>query len=310
MWHPVRTADGSWTLRHAALGATCHSLAGAWSQAVQRYAEPCRLRQLGRERGRVRLLDLGTGLGLNIAAAHRAVEAVGAVLHVVTIERDPSVCGAAFGLRDWPDDSRRHVEWAHSRLRATLERRKTTEGIELIVGSFADVLPALAPQEFDAVFFDPFAPALDRAAWSAATLAAVARFMAPHAILSTYSAALDVRVALARAGLNVGGEPRAGSAAARAPHATQARAARGSAGGDGAALTLGRDPPQVGNCRPAMPRAPRRSLQCRLSPAEIRSPGTRWNAARSSPSASSVLGPSGPTAAAKRVTDASHAWCD
>ena len=38
-WTAVETEDGSWTLRRDAGGVTCHSLAGAWSQARERYAQ-------------------------------------------------------------------------------------------------------------------------------------------------------------------------------------------------------------------------------------------------------------------------------
>ena len=71
-WIETPTADGSWTLVHAGLGEGCHSLAGAWQQATQRYAAPCRIAERARAAGVVRLLDIGTGLGLNLAAARAA----------------------------------------------------------------------------------------------------------------------------------------------------------------------------------------------------------------------------------------------
>ncbi|MEO6708064.1 MAG: hypothetical protein ABI054_10550, partial [Planctomycetota bacterium] len=72
-WRAQRTEDGSWTLLHPLHGESCHSLAGAWTQARERYASL--IADLPREitaRGVVRLLDIGTGMGFNLAAAIEA----------------------------------------------------------------------------------------------------------------------------------------------------------------------------------------------------------------------------------------------
>ncbi|MCY3001703.1 MAG: hypothetical protein NTV21_07855, partial [Planctomycetota bacterium] len=91
MWRPFRTDDGSWTLVHAGHGEACHSLSGAWSQARERYVGPCRLRELAAARERVRLLDIGTGLGLNLACALAALDGTDARLDAVSFELDPTV---------------------------------------------------------------------------------------------------------------------------------------------------------------------------------------------------------------------------
>ena len=95
-WIPELTGDGSWTLRHPLHGQACHSLAGAWEEAFERYARPTRLRELGLERrgGIVRLLDVGTGLGLNLAAARAELAGTGARLQAWTLESDPDVLEA------------------------------------------------------------------------------------------------------------------------------------------------------------------------------------------------------------------------
>ncbi len=216
-WTPLQTDDGSWTLRRERDGATCHSTAGAWTQARERYAGPCRLAELGRERGVVRLLEVGTGLGLNIAAALHALAPSGARLEVCTLELDSAVIEASLRLPQ-SEDCARWLEPVHRALRAALEHADgSARGFEagngtlqLVLGDAASALERLTPASFDAVFFDPFAPADEPRLWTRAVLASVARAMAPHAILSTYSAALEVRASLAAAGLRVGQGPRVG----------------------------------------------------------------------------------------------------
>ena len=218
MWTPVRTADGSWTVRHPLHAEACHSLSGAWQQARERYAAPCRLRELAAEREQVRLLDIGTGLGLNLAAALEALEGTVARLEVASLELDEGVLSAALELRGWPDE----VERFHAPVRVALAAARATPGAEVALGAGAlrlylgdarQTLAGLEGRAFDAVFLDPFSPRVDPALWDPAFLAAIARRMQPEAVLSTYSAALRVRVALASCGLHVGRGPRVGAKA-------------------------------------------------------------------------------------------------
>lgn len=246
MWTPVRTADGSWSLVSARHGQACHSLSGAWQQARERYAGPCRLRELALERGSVRLLDIGTGLGLNLAAARAALAGTSATLHAVTFELDRSVIEAAAGLRDWPADVERHLAPVRDALRASLDGRAPEWDLRLELGDARSRLTELDSTPFDAVFLDPFSPQVDGALWGVGFLSEIARRMAPEALLSTYSASLGVRAALAAAGLRVGLGPRVGTksegtlaspggALPALPERTQRRVerrARQAAGGD------------------------------------------------------------------------------
>jgi tRNA U34 5-methylaminomethyl-2-thiouridine-forming methyltransferase MnmC len=201
---------------------TCHSTAGAWLEARERYAAPCRLRALGAERDRVQLLDIGTGLGLNLAAALAALEGTGALLEVVTLERDPDVIRAGFEL---PVDVAELEPWLTT-VRAALARALDAPGgggatipfaqgtLELRLGDARDELPRLGSERrFDAVFLDPFSRGVEAQLWCEDFLAEVARRMAPGARLSTYSSSLAVRAALVRAGLEVGRGPRVGAKA-------------------------------------------------------------------------------------------------
>jgi tRNA U34 5-methylaminomethyl-2-thiouridine-forming methyltransferase MnmC len=207
MWTPVRTDDGSWTLRNERLAQACHSTSGAWEQARLRYAAPCRLRELARERSVVHLLDIGTGLGLNLAAALAALEGTQVRLHAVSFEADASVFAAARELTDWPADAAPHVERVQ---RSIAGHPDASLDLRLELGDARESIERVELAEFDAVFLDPFSPQVAPELWSEPFLLAVARRMAPHAVLSTYSAAFSVRLRLARAGLRVGRGPRVG----------------------------------------------------------------------------------------------------
>ncbi len=198
-WTPVRTGDGSWTLAHPDHGETCHSKAGAWQQACERYADGCRL---GGREGIVRLLDVGTGLGLNLAAAYRATNGR---LEAVSIERDARVIEAGLALAQPPE-----VERWLAPVREAL--RSGTSFVRLEIGDARSIVPRLEGT-FDAVFLDPFSPGVEPDLWTFEFLSAIARRMARKSLLSTYSASLSVRAALAAAGLRVGPGARVGTKA-------------------------------------------------------------------------------------------------
>lgn len=222
---PERTADGSWTLRQRELDEACHSSAGAWLESLERYAVPCRLKQVASRQERVRLLDVGTGLGLNIAAALHELEGCVGALDVVTLEIDRTVIEATLALATI--GATHASEREHAVVRAALSTAldAASDGgavalgangtLRLLLGDARETLAQLPAtlEAFDAVFLDPFSPRRAPELWSEAFLSDVARRMAPRAILSTYSAAFGVRRALAATGLRVGAGPRVGAKA-------------------------------------------------------------------------------------------------
>jgi chorismate dehydratase len=227
-WSAVQTGDGSWTLRHPCHGEACHSLAGAWQESVERYARPCRLAVLGLERrgGSVRLLDVGTGVALNLAAARAALAGTGAALDALTLELDPAAIECACDLPATPPEA----DVGLAELRAALQQCARAGGgvcelkeqpgacrarIALALGDARGpgALARAGSAPWDAVFLDPFSPRVDRDLWELDFLRRVAAGMAPHAVLSTYSSAVQVRRALAASGLRLGRGPRVGTKA-------------------------------------------------------------------------------------------------
>ncbi|MBL8860430.1 MAG: hypothetical protein JNK02_00315 [Planctomycetes bacterium] len=211
-----RTADGSSTLSHPAHGQTYHSLDGAWTQARERYARGARLAERAHElarlgRARLRLLDVGTGLGLNLAAALEALEGTGVVLVATSLERDAALLEQVAREPREPESLERRHAHVRAAIRAALQAPGAVNvplaggTLALRVGDARETLLALPEYErFDAVFLDPFSPRVEPELWSRDFLAAVAGRMAPGSALATYSAAVEVRAALAAAGLRVG----------------------------------------------------------------------------------------------------------
>ena len=206
-------------------GQACHSHSGAWLEARHRYASACELPLAVSRLGRVRLLDVGTGLGLNLAAALRAVHLAGGQLEVVTLELDPAVLRAARALATgMPSEVRR---W-HKPVLEALSKSEARGGgraplmvddqvrgdLRLSLGDASQTLASVSKETcFDAVFLDPFSPRVEPRLWQPDVLGALADRMRSGSLLSTYTASLAVRAALQHAGLRVGAGPRVGAKA-------------------------------------------------------------------------------------------------
>ena len=223
-WRRLRTEDGSPTLVHPVHGEACHGREGAWLQARQRYAAGCGLPARARAGDRVRLLDVGTGVGWNLAAALHAVASGGARLEAHTFELDRAPLEASRDLAHSPGlepEAARSLRAVGAALAIALDapgrpvplvRGGVERGtVVLHLGDARDTLPQLAAEPvFDAVFLDPFSPAVAPELWAEPFVAQLARRLAPGGLLATYSAATRVRVALARAGLGVARGPEVG----------------------------------------------------------------------------------------------------
>lgn len=223
----VQTADGSLTFAHPDHGQTYHSRSGAWEEARERYANACRIAERARDRDTVDVLDVGTGLGWNLAAALAVLEGTRARLHATSLESDTEVLRATIEQSSLArsEDAERwhsHVRAALSLALADPVQAASPRGVpmgngtlRLLVGDARSTLPALeSSARFDAVFLDPFSPAVASELWEAAFLFEIARRMRAGAWLSTYTVSLPVRARLRAAGLRVGPGARVGAKSA------------------------------------------------------------------------------------------------
>ena len=208
----VLTDDGSPTFFSEAYGETYHNTSGAFLEAEERYCIPCRIAERARE-GSVRILDVGFGLGFNVAfawmAARRAFPA--ASVRIVSLEKAPIAPERWRGLaRSFPaSDNSIEVIEAISALLGAREVSVGPASLKMVVGAAETEIETI-DEHFDAVFLDPFSPGRNPELWTPRFLTAVRRRVDEGAILSTYSAAVRVRVALLQAGWQIGAGPRVG----------------------------------------------------------------------------------------------------
>lgn len=153
--------------------------------------------------------ELGFGTGLNVLAAWAAWREAGTdgPLRVTSFEAYPlSAEAMAASLAAFPElsDAARALTEAW----AAGARRIALDGLDLTVveGDARRTLPGWDGAA-DAWFLDGFAPARNPELWEPALLAEVARHTRPGGTVATYSAAGEVRRALAAAGFTVERRP-------------------------------------------------------------------------------------------------------
>ncbi len=163
----------------------------------------------GRFRDGFHIAELGFGTGLNLLAALDLWRASGqgGVLRYTSFEAYPL-----------PPEAMRQAQAAFPELRplacelaphwrqGAMQIALPDLSLHVIAGDARQTLPDWEGQA-DAWFLDGFAPARNPELWEPALLRQVARHMAPGGTAATYSAAGDVRRALAAAGLEVTRRP-------------------------------------------------------------------------------------------------------
>jgi hypothetical protein len=214
------TADGCPTLCHPGHGQSCHDLGGAWAEAQQLHVSGCDLPRRLLRGEKVRLLELGTAPGWNLAAAYFMARGLPGQLEVTAIERCPAALRAGAELsrdEDWKPYAPRGASESYEAIHAALELATGHEEpgawvefspkfkLRLFLGEARDVLADLSDEErFDGVFLDAFSPGVDPGSWSPQFLRDLSDRVAVKGRLTTFTVSQGVRAALLSGSLNVG----------------------------------------------------------------------------------------------------------
>ncbi len=195
----VVTADGSKTLYHPVYRQHFHSLAGAVSEAKNKFIAPCQIRKMLRKMKNVRILDIGFGLGVNALEASKLANHVrSGKLNITSLEKDIKTINIA--AQKSPKDH------ALANLAKNLHHKDNFSEIKVIPGDARRTLKNIKTK-FHAVFLDPFSHETNPELWTYDFIRMISKKITRKAILATYSAAFPVRGAMIRAGLIIGDSP-------------------------------------------------------------------------------------------------------
>ncbi len=229
----IITADNTETFLNRQVGESYHSQTGAVEEALRKYAVPCRIRELSREKGKIRILDLFFGMGYNSAMAisEALEENPDCEIEVIGVENDSLIIDKIQEVnppinffkhykklkmgkntehidknmkQDVEQDVEHDVEHNVEHKKDCPAQTGFSEGnvhVTLILADVYDAVKQLKEKYFDAVFYDPFSPKTSPKMWTEELFIEMFRVMKSSAILATYSCARLARKNMGKAGL-------------------------------------------------------------------------------------------------------------
>ena len=212
------TDDGTATLFLDEYGQAMHSTSGAYEEALLKHVQPSGITEKQKES--LSVLDIGFGLGYNILALMDMLrpEKNRPFINVLSLEKDRGFCEY---LNSVKFDDYRDLNYSIIRQGYRDGSVKSENmNLELLFGDARETLKQITDIKFDAVFQDPFSPSKNPELWSVEYFQALSELMDDDCILTTYSSADHVRMAMTEAGLHIGkgpsvGQKREGTLAAR-----------------------------------------------------------------------------------------------
>ena len=203
MYSVIETGDGSSTVKSEEFGEAMHTDAGAYEESVVKHVRACGKIREGS--GHLSILDVGFGIGYNLCALlvewSRLPEKP--FLDIVSLEKDNSVseCLSKLYFGDERD------VWFEVVKNAFLKGELEGDGYSISIrfGDARRTVLSLVEQHrlFDVVFQDAFSPAKNPELWSLDYFRRIRQIMKNDAILTTYSAAPQIRRAMSEAGLRI-----------------------------------------------------------------------------------------------------------
>ncbi len=201
----IFTADKSESFLNTEVGETYHSQTGAVEEALKKYATPCKIKELAKNKKKIAILDVCFGMGYNSAMAidvaleenpHCEVEVVG-------LEYDPEIIKK---IQDVNPD----IDFFTHYKKLTPENLQFKHGnvtVRILLGDARETVKELSNDHFDAIFFDPFSPKTAPDMWTVEFFKEMYRVLNNEGLLATYSCARMARDNMSKAGLFYGDGP-------------------------------------------------------------------------------------------------------
>ncbi len=214
----IKTADGTYTYLNPEYNEAYHSTkAGAYKESLHKFILPTKVIEKAKKQKEISVLDIGFGLGYNVAVLLQKLheEQLKPNVNIISLEKDPSVFEKIKKLPK-PENLKDAYDFILSgEFKDFSIENQTFSGyvvendrisLKVILGEARENIKKLADTkiQFDAVFWDAFSPKVNTEMWTVELFKLVKNLMKPDAILATYSASLAVRKGLIEAGFKIG----------------------------------------------------------------------------------------------------------
>jgi len=208
-FHTRMTEDMSLTIFNEGYDEAMHTHSGAYNESLVKHVGASGILNNGNDTACV--LDIGFGIGYNILAllTEMSKKRPGFFINIVSLERTrdylPLMESIVFN-----DERDTFFEPVKIALGSGFAESKNCK-IRVLMGDARETIKTLEDTSFDAVFHDPFSHLKNPELWSVEFLREEYRVMNNAGVLTTYSAAPQVRTGLLEAGFLIGRGPQFGN---------------------------------------------------------------------------------------------------
>lgn len=197
-----RTLDDSFTFRNDVYNENYHSNAGAWQEARIKYFEACRIKEKLIKNNRLRILELGFGLGYNLIPLFLySREIKNKKLVVTSFESDVEIYSEL--IKKSKD---LYPESLLTEFQFLLENQayySETLEVKIIKEDVRKKIEFIQTNSVDAIYHDPFSPYKNTECWTLELFQEYYRILKDDGIISTYSISTPVRSGFYQAGFSV-----------------------------------------------------------------------------------------------------------
>jgi len=200
----VKTADGSFTVYHPLFNEAYHSkTAGAVEESLKKFLFPSGLLEKAKLQKEVSILEIGFGLGYNIAVAITELWKVNSDLKITYIGLEREI-NPLLGNLELPEPYREvHKLITENVRKEKFNFRWNGLNFKLLLGEARKKIKTLEGVEFDAIFHDAFSPKVNCELWTLEFLREEKRLLKTDGVWVSYSTALPVRRTLHELGFYI-----------------------------------------------------------------------------------------------------------
>jgi len=198
----VQSSDGSYTAYSSEYGEHYHSTKdGALNESLVKHVIPAF--KLKEKYSEITILDICFGLGFNTLTAiwHHRQNKLTSKLRIYSPELDSSLVKSLVNF-SYPQEFEPLLEIVKELSQNGIYEDKTLH-VELFLGDAREYIKKFSSQTFDVVFQDAFSATTNPRLWTKEYFMDIKNIIKDDGILSTYSIALPIRVALWESGFKV-----------------------------------------------------------------------------------------------------------
>ena len=201
----ILTGDGSHSISVPELNVAYHSIHGAIEESIHVYINAGfyhRVKQL--DDYQVRILEVGSGTGLNVLLTAIAAVNTGKSIYYVALEPDPLSDEEILALNYCERLDRQDLQEIFLKMHKCEWNKNLPVTTELLIHKSNATLQRFEHKtKFDLIYFDAFAPNAQPEMWTKEIFEKIHALLDPGGILVTYCSKGDVRRAMIAAGLEV-----------------------------------------------------------------------------------------------------------